>query len=89
MRKGGPAFLIFQEHQCKLILHMHMKLINSKNERMSHFAAWDGRLLRDQQQSLIIETAGRLNKHSINNALKNCFLVSKHTRSRQFFLSSE
>jgi len=71
MRKGGPAFLIFQEHQCKLILQM--KLLNSQNERMSHFVAWDGELLRDQQQSLIIETADRTNKHSINIALKKLF----------------
>ena len=51
-KKGGAAFHLLQECQCKLIVNI--KLTNNKKQIMSHFVAWDGKTVHDRPYMSVV-----------------------------------
>jgi len=57
-RTGGPAFHLMQEHECRLIINI--KLTNHSKQTMSHFVAWDGKVIHDRpHESRVNNTSDR------------------------------
>ena len=46
IRKGGAPFHILQERECRMIISV--KLTNLEGMTMSHFVAWDGKVIYDR-----------------------------------------
>ena len=46
IRKGGAPFHILQERECRMIISI--KLTNLEGMTMSHFVAWDGKVIYDR-----------------------------------------
>ena len=44
--KGGAPFHILQEHKCRMIINI--KLTSLEGLTMSHFVAWDGKVIYDR-----------------------------------------
>ena len=57
-REGGYPFHLMQEHDCRLIINI--KLTNHNKQNMSHFVAWDGRVIHDRpHESRVNSTSDR------------------------------
>ena len=46
IRKGGAAYYLLQERECRLIISI--RLTNLEGVAMSHFVAWDGEIIFDK-----------------------------------------
>ena len=58
IRKGGAPFHLLQEHDCRLVINI--KLTNIEGRTISHFVAWDGKVIYDRPfTSMVNETKDR------------------------------
>ena len=57
-KEGGYPFHILKEHYCRLIINI--KLTNHSKQTMSHFVAWDGKVIHDRpHESRVNNTSDR------------------------------
>ena len=58
IRKGGAPFHLLQEHDCRLVINI--KLTNIEGRTISHFVAWDGKVIYDRPfTSMVNKTKDR------------------------------
>ena len=74
-KKGGAAFHLVQECQCRLIVNI--KLTNNKKQIISHFVAWDGKTIHDRPyMSVVNNTYDRAHKEGSNNVFGKLYKKS-------------
>ena len=76
IQTGGAPFHLLKEHDCKLIINT--KLTNLEDKPMSHFVAWEGKIITNHPQSIIVNnTSDHRNPEMSNLFFKKIYPKTK------------
>ena len=71
-KKGGLAYNLLQEQDCKLVLKI--KLIDAEKQVANHFVAWDGKIIHDHPySSKVNRSSDRRNSDGSNKVFDKLF----------------